>query len=516
MAINIPIVTEFVDVGLKSASGAFDNFRTKVGEAEGGLGKLKAGAGAAFDGIKANAGAMALGAGTAIAGFALKAIGDFQDLALEVDKFSNATGLAAEESSKWIEVAGDIGVESGTLLTAFNRMNKAIGDNSKAFGELGVEIVRTSSGATDVNATFLNTVEALRKIQDPAKRAQLATQILGKSWTELSELVEMGAGSLKSALDDVSGAKVIDEAEIQKAKDLRAAQDALGDAFDEFVLMVGTELIPVLTKASGAAADLVGLLGKLAEGIAESTENSDGFFDSVVELLNPFDAWQDALDHTDSALDDVDGAIQDVTDEQRLLNDAWRDGYRAMIDARTATEDLTTALTDVDDALAVLKGNIDERQAWRNLQDELDRVRDAAVKAFTEATPEALRDSEAALDRARLKVAGYIAEIDTIPPDRKTDFIARLDQANLDEVERILAYLARPRSMGIIVGVGETPSEVRGVAPRMATLGLGAGSPNVTVNVAGSVVAENDLVESVRKGLVNSQRNGSQLVYTNK
>lgn len=38
---------------------------------------------------------------------------------------------------------------------------------------------------------------------------------------------------------------------------------------------------------------------------------------------------------------------------------------------------------------------------------------------------------------------------------------------------------------------------------------------NVTVNVAGSVVTENDLVESVRKGLVNAQRNGSGLVYSN-
>ena len=38
---------------------------------------------------------------------------------------------------------------------------------------------------------------------------------------------------------------------------------------------------------------------------------------------------------------------------------------------------------------------------------------------------------------------------------------------------------------------------------------------NVTVNVAGSVVTQNDLVESVRKGLVNAQRNGAGLVYSN-
>jgi len=38
---------------------------------------------------------------------------------------------------------------------------------------------------------------------------------------------------------------------------------------------------------------------------------------------------------------------------------------------------------------------------------------------------------------------------------------------------------------------------------------------NITVNVAGSVTSENDLIETIRKGLVRSQRNGAQLVYSN-
>ena len=45
--------------------------------------------------------------------------------------------------------------------------------------------------------------------------------------------------------------------------------------------------------------------------------------------------------------------------------------------------------------------------------------------------------------------------------------------------------------------------------------GRSAQSMNVNVNVAGSVVSERDLVESVRKGLVDAQRSGYGLVYTN-
>lgn len=495
MAINIPIVTEFVDAGLKSASGAFDNFRTKVGEAEGGLGKLKAGAGAAFDGIKANAGAMALGAGAAIAGFAVKAIGEFNDLALAAGKFSDATGLSAEESSRWMEVAGDVGVSSETVQKSIDKMNKAIATSTPEWKALGAQVEYTSAGTVDVNKTFLNTIDALNKIQDPAQRAELAAKTLGKGWQDMAELIAMGSDDLTASLESVSDQKVIDDAEVEKARDFRAALDNLADKGQDLALVLGEALVPILTQIVEVATAVSDAIGKVGDvfGVVTDFMSGDGLESMVANI---------------KAQEELNGALKDqwvAYSEARIRAEELAD----------ANDDLTVSLEDVDYALAELKGNIDDRQAWRNLQDTLADVQEAARRAFEEGTPEALRASEAALDKARLKVAEYIAEIDTIPPDRKTDFIARLDQANLDEVERILAYLARPRSMGIIVGVGETPSEVRGVAPRMASLGLGTGTPNVTVNVQGSVIAESDLVEKVRVGLVKSQRNGSPLVYSN-
>ena len=48
MAINIPIITSLEDSGIKAAKAAFGNFKTSVADAEGGMGKFKAGAGAAL------------------------------------------------------------------------------------------------------------------------------------------------------------------------------------------------------------------------------------------------------------------------------------------------------------------------------------------------------------------------------------------------------------------------------------------------------------------------------------
>jgi len=181
MAINIPIITEFVDKGLKSAEAGFAHFKGKVAEAEGGMGKLKAGFGAATDYMKANAATFAAAAGSAIAGFAIKAIGDFQDLSLSVDKFRDATGLTLDEASRWTEVAGDIDIDAGTIERAINKMNKEASKGEDYFADLGVEMKKHKDGTYDPQATFLEVIDTLKNIKDPADKAKIATQLFGKA-----------------------------------------------------------------------------------------------------------------------------------------------------------------------------------------------------------------------------------------------------------------------------------------------------------------------------------------------
>lgn len=516
MAINIPIITEFVDQGLKSAQGAFTNFRTQVAQAEGAMGKFKAGGTAALDAVKANAGMFAAAAGTAIAGFAVKAIGEFQDLALEVDHFSDVTGIAAEQASKWIEVTGDIGIEAGAVEAAINRMNKEIGKGSDAFEDLGVEIVKTSDGAVDANETFLNTIEALKNIKDPAERAALASEILGKGWTNMAELIEMGSDELRESLDSVAGAKIIDEEEITKAKNLRAAQDALGDAIEELTLTVGQELLPAFVKlveTAVPALEKVGAaIGFVVEGLEEGTENSNGWFDAIVELLNPWDAYQDALEDTDETTQDV------ITNTNKLST-----GLQTIVDDVMATYDanqmLAEAMLEVDDALARLKGEVDDRTAWRNLQDQFDNVIDAAIEAFTEGTPAAIRDSEQALDDLRVELAEYIVQTESIDPEVKTQFLAEIPTADLERLNQLLDYIGRSRSVSfipVIEAARESAGTGSGMGSGRRSLSLNpASTGNVNVTVMGSVVTEGDLVNKVRKGLIDAQRNGAPLVYSN-
>ena len=180
MAINLPIVTEFSDKGIKAARAAFANFKTDVGAAQGAMGKFKAGSNSALSAVKANAGNFAMAAGAALVGFGVKAISAFQDLALASGRFADATGLSVEEASRFIEVGGDLKIEADAMQTAIGKMNKTLGTSPELFAELGVDVVKTDDGLTDVNATFLKVIGRLKGIKDPTERARVGALLLGK------------------------------------------------------------------------------------------------------------------------------------------------------------------------------------------------------------------------------------------------------------------------------------------------------------------------------------------------
>jgi len=538
MAVNIPIVTEFIDKGLKDARGAFDIFKTKVGEAEGAMGKLKAGSGVAFDAIKANAGTMALGAGAAIGGFALKAIGDFKDLALSVDEFRNKTDLTLLQASQWVSYSGDLGIEADTITKIFSRVAKAATDEIPAFEELGVAIALGPDGATDVEETFFRVNDAINKLDDPVKQAAYRADIFGKGWMSAAEIIQQSSDEIKTSLQGVKDFEVIDEDEIQKAKDLREAQDELGDAFARLSVKLGEKLIPVLEDAVELLIPMLEILGKfggtLDQGLAESIQKAQDMGKSLSDIARELGANDERsltymAEVLGMTLDDLYRQLDsDLVPTTWTHAEAIKEATRSMIEARDAGDDLRDSMITVDDALAELTGNIDQRRTFRKIQDAIENAEDAAIKAFTESTPEAIRASEAKMDDLRLIVADYAADIENVPVEWQTKFIAALDQASIAEVEQILSELARareipfmPRPAPGVGGISEIGSG--GVPIGEAPIGFGIPSlggvgmrSGVTVNVAGSVISENDLVETVRKGLVNSQRNGAGLVYSNR
>jgi hypothetical protein len=364
LSVNIIADAAKARAGLKEAETAFGKFSREVGNAQGAMGKFQAIGNSAFAAVKANAVAFATGTAAAIGTFVVKSVMGFQSLALEAGKFADATGLSTEQASRFIEVAGDIGVESAIVEKSIGFMNKTLGNTPGLFEDLNVEIERTSSGATDVNGTFLNVIDRLNKIEDPAARAAAGTRLLGRSWMELSEMVAMGATDLSAALASVADSKVITDEDKNNARDLRDEVDALKDAWEGFANNIGRTLLPALADAFNAVNKLIGAIDQLPGG-------ADAFFAGGFENANKFVG----------IVEDLVGGLFDVGDETEntyvvtdKLKEAWIGGSQAMIDARAESDQLAASLRNQAEDVDIAKLRWDEFRNGLTIQQQSLRI----------------------------------------------------------------------------------------------------------------------------------------------
>ena len=388
MAINLPIVTQFSDKGLKSAKAAFANFKTDVGNATGAMDKFKSGGNAALNAVKANAGTFAMAAGGAIASFAVKAVGDFQTLALASSKFADATGLSVEEASRFIEVGGDIGIEAGTIESAIGKMNKTLGGSPELFAELGVDIVKTDTGLTDVNRTFLAVISRLKGIKDPAERARVGAQLLGKGWAEMSQFVEMGSSELSKALENVSDAKVIDAKEVKKAKEFRDVMDNLNEKVEALSLTLGETLVPVLSDVGEVVGAITSVRDafKSIPGVTFLTENLqplsllkkgfNGVNDAASSFFGLFSDKKEVIPVFAQELRDARQDQDQLNQSLKELRDGGLDGFVS------GFEDAAVAIASATSQWQILIGALDTQKALDEVQGQLIELEAAAARAF--------------------------------------------------------------------------------------------------------------------------------------
>ena len=393
MAINIPILTEFSDAGIKAAKAAFANFKTAVADAQGGMNKFKAGSNAAMDAVAANAGVLALAGGAALAKFAASGITAFQDLAISAGKFADATGLSVEDASRYIEAAGDIGIPVDAVEGAIGRLNKTIGANPDAVRNLGVDLVYLKDGSLDVNETFKNTIDRIKGIKDPAERARVAAKLLGKGWQEMSELIMGGADKLDASLKSVSEQKVISPEELQMAKDYRAAMDNLGDKVDDLKLKTGERLVKETTWLAQAAGWVLDL---------------DTSFNNLFKREDPLGFIQPKID-----------AFRQNMRDARDDNDTFKESIKqARVDAIMPFKDkvveATTALINADTAWKNLTTRLDEAVALDDAKTKLDELETAAAKAFGTGAQTDIDDYEAKLATYAGVLSGISGTMDGI------------------------------------------------------------------------------------------------------
>jgi len=472
-------VTVILDVVADKATTSVRNFRRSIEDADGTVGKFKAGTNAAFDSVKANAGALAIGAGTALIGFGVKAVTAFQNIALEAGKFSEATGIAVEDASRFIEVAGDLGIESGTVEAAIARMNKSLADGKAPTDDLTAAIKRNADGNIDSKETFIELVTQIGKIKDPTLRAKAAQETFGRSYTQIAELMGLSADELRAKLGAVADEKVIDERELRSAREFRDALDNLRDRAENFAIQVGGGLVPALTdmaevvdRVGGAIDNLTGQEG--GGGIA-------GLMRAGYEALPGLGQVGDFMESWDSLFGDAEESSSDLGYSIGILGEKARRAEGKM-------EELT------DEVEAQEEQADRTAEAWQRLKDELeleDQV-DALAQGFDDVAASAVENYAAVADGSKTaeqatrdysgtvrdlkqRVIEFGESVGNLPPAKVVEINALIDQGKFAEAERMIALLVRRREFPIaprVVPGGTTPKFATGTSSAPAGMAL--------------------------------------------
>jgi hypothetical protein len=509
-------------------------FTKATAEAERSVGKLesklrdfgsKVGLSAsAMDKAFAVAGPAALAtAGLAVGKFVADSVGKFRDLALAVDEFSTATGTSLDSASRWVEVAGDVGVSADTVERAIGFMNRAVKNSPAAFDELGVSIQRTKDGVVDTDATFRNVVARLGQIEDPALRAATAQKILGRSWMELAPIISETNGSLErldGLLANVSDAKIIDESEIEKAKQLREAQDRLGDAIEDISLALGESLIPALAGAAEAAAVLIEILNKLPDN------------ENVNLLGGAFDITWGIIDDGIGKLQRLGGTVEGVAGQTSIAGGQFSGTADDLGFLAEKADTAAVAVSTLGDETSALLGLIDVEDLVLDIADGFDKVAEATWGAAEAArtggaqAEAAARDQERAQNDLIRKVIEYDQEVQDLPDESVTDIIALIEQGKIDEAERKFNEVSRDRQAEVTAtaNTGSAEEALRFLArTRNAVInaqiiersgpGFGGpirqmggpipgpvGAPVMTLAHGGEFVLSADVVDAIKRG----------------
>lgn len=442
-------ITTLIEVKVDEAIGGMRRFRQAVADADGFMGKFKAGASSAFGALKQHSAEAALAAGVALVAFGVKAVQAFEDAAKAARDLGDATGLTTEQASRWIAVADDMGVGADQLSTAFGRVAKTL--DAKVWESYGIATRDASGRARQVNEILLDSFDVLAQTTNATERARIGNELFGRGYANIAPLLGKSREAMEAYLRSVERGQVITAAEERKAERMRLAQDALADAFGEVQLAVGEVLVE---------------LAPLIEAMAGATTAAVEFFERTKEFVNgkTIETLEEALVAEFTALGRTTEALEAAVEAEEEADRARKDATDRQKDATRAAEDRLQAERDLRNELL---SQVDAQRAY-----------EAAVDAGADAVGEfdaTLQDDEATLedvsDAIRDTTDTLIAQAQAFAASKgAADGSAESVRWQVDELYRLATALApdSPLRASLLAYIGELQSIPAEIATRLA------------------------------------------------
>lgn len=186
-------------------------------------------------------------------------------LADDLNTLSKTTNLSTETLQEFRYASAFLDVDESTLtgsLTKLTRQMYSASTGSKASAEafktLGINIRNADGSLRPRYDVFLETIDALGKIDDEVTRDGLAMQIFGKSAQDLNPLIAEGSAALDEYRKQAHEVGyVLDQETLDRMNSVNDEVDRMNLQFDALKNQLGTAVAPVIHEVVAALGEFV-------------------------------------------------------------------------------------------------------------------------------------------------------------------------------------------------------------------------------------------------------------------
>lgn len=213
----------------------------------------------------------------------------------KVEKAHAKMAKAAAKSSKSAKGAKQAMVDGSKAMTeeilsfddALEEQMDKTGGVTKAYQQLGINVVDSAGNLRDSKEVFWETIDSLKQMDNETERNALAMQIFGKSAMDLNPIIEQGSEGFNDLTQNMA---TFDDETIESLRGLEISMQKFGGVMENIKRSIGVAFAPVVKEIADAAADAGGKLRSLFMSIAKGDDQEtinkkfEAFKESVVKL----------------------------------------------------------------------------------------------------------------------------------------------------------------------------------------------------------------------------------------
>lgn len=190
-------------------------------------------------------------------------IDDTEAYGAEVRKVSVLTGESTEQASQFLFAVQHVGIESDAAATMLGRFSKNMfgiqvanedgtapaKTTAAALADIGITALDASGNIRPMNDLLYDTADAFQKMPDGIEKTAIAQTLFGKSGKDMIPLLNLGSDGMKELATQADKLGLTLSADnVAKIKQYTLSQRDMGEAIKGLKLVIGLELMPVLTR----------------------------------------------------------------------------------------------------------------------------------------------------------------------------------------------------------------------------------------------------------------------------